>query len=331
MTITLIKEIANQLLELELAPAVRFRLLRDVLLITSNDEELKEVKKSLLASKWIAGIQAEQQADGGGGRFHSADTLVKKRIVTTEHAISRGLALGLEPTDGIFQKTTGYLVNLLNGKISFPDPPEKNERWVTGTRLFVAATLAVLQPGSSVLNNVRDTWVEIAKKTFISEIYDPEQEMLAHRDCTGILVEDECLYYLVLHNKYTVALLGARASSLPGKLEKELVNWLWTRQEGLHYLGVSMAWKPARARASQLERWFQSHELLARFPSWKALAGDTIEWLWNQRNGDGFWDFGKRIVHPDLYYFPLSENWRNEQHRQIDWTVRTLVLLRNFH
>ncbi|MFW9993252.1 MAG: hypothetical protein ACFFD4_14510 [Candidatus Odinarchaeota archaeon] len=331
MTVALVEELANQLLELEPAPAVRFRLLRDVLRVSNTDGKLEEAKRSLLSSKWITELQAGQLADGSWGRFHSANTAVKKRIVTTEHAVSRGLALGLESGDGIFQKTADYLVNLLNGKKSFPDPPEKNERWTTGTRLFTAATLAVLQPGSTALNSVHRTWIEIARRTFISGVHDPEQELLAHRECTGMLVEDNCLYYLVLHNKYTIALLGARIHSLPGKLEKKLVSWLWGRQEGMQYLGIPPAWKPAGASANQLEHWFQSQELLARFPSWKALAGDTVEWLWNQQKEDGYWDFGKRISHPDPGYFPLSESWRNERCRKIDWTVRTLVLLRNFY
>jgi len=320
-----IEETAHRVLQESPDRVVRFRLLRDVLRVAFNSDTLVRARQEMLKSQWILELKNRQKEDGGWGRFHSA-MKSEGRIMTTEAAVERGLALGLEAHDEIFRTTTDYLTRLLEGKVDFPDPPEKNNRWATGKQLFTAATLARICPNLPILDKPWQLWVTIAEHTFASGKYDSEAEIRAHDMLTGASVKDS---YLVLSNRYQLALLGSRATKLPKALEFALVDWVWRKDDGIGYLNIPLANPPPRYTAGMLDRLFTSLELLSHFPSWHRFAKNMIEWLWTQRNDKDLWDFGPRANMS--VYFPLSENWRKLKHRQHDWSTRVLALLRKFY
>jgi hypothetical protein len=250
----------------------------------------------------------------------------KGKIVTTEAAVERGLALGLEASDPTFHTAINYLSRLLEGTVDFPDPPERNNRWATGKQLFAAATLARICPTLPILDKTWELWATIAEQTFVSGRYDPEAEIRAHETLTGASVKDS---YLVLNNRYQLALLGSRAAKLPKAVENALVEWVWHKNDSVGYLEIPLANLPRRFAPGMLDRLFTSLEILSYFPSWHGFADNIIDWLWKQRNSEGLWDFGPRASMS--VYFPLSENWRKVKHRQHDWSTRVLAILRNFY
>ena len=319
----LVEEAARRILRGNCDPVVRFRLLRDVLRTPPTSDVLTRARCEMLQSRWIRGLRNEQREDGSWGRFHSA-VKCEGKIVTTEAAVERGLALGLEASDSIFQATINYLTHLLKGNIAFPDPPERNNRWRTGTQLFAAATLARICPTLPVLDHPWRLWVEIGERTFASGKYDEEAEIRAHEALTGASVKDS---YLVLNNRYQLELLGSRALELPRTLESALVNWVWHKDDGVGYLEVPLADPPHRFTAGVLDRLFTSLEILSRFPSWRMHAENMIDWIWTQRDSEGLWDFGSRASMS--VYFPLSESWRKSKSRKQDWSTRVLTLLRS--
>ncbi len=307
-------------------PVVRYRLTRDVLLTPPEDHELSLARNDLLTSRWVQALEREQWGDGSWGRLHSQDYRAKQKVPTTEAGVQRALALGLDATHPVLQKAASYLSGVLEGKIQPPDRPEKNDRWHTGLQLFTAATLALIQPDLPILDDVWELWATIAGQAFAAGVYDRDAEARAHRDLTGASVRDS---YLVLDNKYTLALLGARAAELPGDLEAVLLNWAWHKKDGLRYLGQRVSHAPVPLKSGSFERWLTSLELLTRFPGWHNLAGDMIQWLWEARKPDGLWDFGPRSAHSMI--LPFSETWRHKTARSFDWTTRVLVSLRRYH
>ena len=319
-----IEETAHRILQEKPDPVVRFRLLRDVLRLPPDTDMLDNARREMLLSQQILELKNEQKEDGSWGRFHSA-IRTKGRIETTEAAVERGLALGLEASDPVFRITISYLSSLLEGSIDFPDPPERNNRWATGKQLFAASTLARICPTLPILDKAWELWATIAKHAFNSGEYDQEAEIQAHQMLTGASVKDS---YLVLNNRYQLALLGSRAKKLPRTLENALVNWVWHRTDGVGYLEIPLSNSPILFTSGMLDRLFTSHELLSYFPSWHGLAGNVVDWLWEQRNGEGFWDFGPRASMS--CYFPLSNSWRRKLDRQNDWSVRALALLRKY-
>jgi hypothetical protein len=317
------EETPRRILQENCDPVVRFRLLRDVLRVPRTSDALTRARREMLQSQWIIELKNEQREDGSWGRFHSA-MKTKNRIWTTEAAVERGLALGLEASDRILCSAIGYLSNLFKGSVEFPDPAERNDRWTTGKQLFAAATLARICPTLPVLDKTWKLWNTIAQLTFVSGEYDPEAETRAHRMLTGASVKDS---YLVLNGRYQLTLLGSRAAELPRTLESALVNWVWHKADGVGYLEIPLANPPHRFTAGMLDRLFTSLEILSRFPSWHRHAENMIDWIWTQRDSEGLWDFGSRASMS--VYFPLSESWRKSKSRKQDWSTRVLTLLRS--
>jgi hypothetical protein len=108
-----------------------------------------------------------------------------------------------------------------------------------------------------------------------------------------------------------------------------LVRWAWHRPGGIGYLSVPLSPPPLQAKAGVMDRWFSSQDLLARFPSWRTMAGEAVAWLWEARTAEGDWDLGPRPA--ASVALPLSASWRKKGPRQYDWTTRVLALLRRFY
>jgi len=316
-----IRDSAERILADDPDPVVGLRLLRDVLRKPSASGDVATARARLETSHWVQDLQREQRADGSWGRFHTADSGGKQRIAKTEAGVDRALALGLDACHPILSRASRYITDILCGRTAFPDRAERNQRWATGARMFAGATLAKIQPRAAVLDGVWETWADIARRTFVSGSYDPEAEIHAHRDLTGV---SKGLAYLALHNKYALTLLGSRAVDLPRRTEHALAAWAWHKEGGLLYLGEQPAKPPACVRGGNVDRWLASVELISSFPSWHGLAGDVIGWLWGQRHEDGIWDFGPGML-------PLSGTWRKRGRRQHDWSTRILALLAAYY
>jgi hypothetical protein len=66
--------------------------------------------------------------------------------------------------------------------------------------------------------------------------------------------------------------------------------------------------------------------ILSRFPSWLTMSQGTLNWLWQQKDEDGYWDFGSQTSF--CIDFPISESWRKPLNRRVDYSTCALALLR---
>lgn len=240
--------------------------------------------------------------------------------------IERALALGLDLSHPILHDAAEHVRDIMLGKRPFPDRPEVNDRWPTGVRLYLASTLSLIHPRDPMLDTDRQLWLKIARRTFQSGEYRQEDEIQAHATLTGATVKDS---YLVLNGKYQLNILGSIHGSLSIDLEHQLLAWLWGLPGGIGYLTMQLNQPPPLEKSGHVDRWLASLELLSRlFPPWGEFASTSIDWLWDQRNDMGYWDFGSRPAW--TAYFPLSDNWRRKRDRRFDWTTRILILLRKY-
>ncbi|MHB0988407.1 MAG: hypothetical protein ACYC3P_07070 [Bellilinea sp.] len=323
--IDVIEETATKILDLTSGAVVRYRLLRDVLRKAPDCPEIQQARENLKYSRCIQELEKEQRADGGWGVFHSRSTLLKQKIPSTEVGVERALSLGLDASHPILQKASAYVLGIMQGDITFPDYPEKNDRWKTGERLFLASTLSLIYPEHPLLNDDRELWHEIARRTFQSGKYSEDDEIKAHADLTGATVKDS---YLVLSSRYQLNILGSIPGTISEELERVLLQWLWEKPYGIGYLTVSLNCEPPR-KTGPFDRWLASLEMLARlFPSWVHFAQSSIDWLWKKRNEQGYLDFGPRPS--SIAFLPLSDGWRERHNRIYDWTTRILILLRKY-
>lgn len=94
---------------------------------------------------------------------------------------------------------------------------------------------------------------------------------------------------------------------------------------------ATQADSPAPPRASKhqlfLFEWIHTHQLLSRFRDWSEISSQTVNWIWEKRTEEGFWDLGRSAARRPYSSFLLSESRRRPQNRVIDSTVEMLGLL----
>ncbi len=297
-------------------PLVKARLQREVRLLPTGPADVSQAPQ-------VTPISAVQQPDGSWGRFHSRDSAHPGPVLTSEWAIQRLLALGLDQEADPLRRATAFMAGVLRGECQWSDPAEKNPRWPLVMSTITAGTLACVSPYHLALDELHSAWLAAAEHIFSGGVYHLQREVEALRELSsGVLFGPQ---FFLMKNKYTLWLLSARPECLSADLDAAIVRWAWERREGLGYMGVPLATRPASLTATRLELWLQSLETLARFRSFREAAGPALAWLWAQCRPDGLWDLGPRD--PQGYYFPLSVDWRHPLQRKVDWSTRVLVLL----
>ena len=322
MMINLIQNIDLTILKQSPDVIVRCMMERELLNIQGNGQ----VKHRLEGSRHVHSLASEQHDDGSWGRFHSQDSRRKQKFPTTEFAVQRAVHLGLDHTHPILAKAAGYIERVLDQRLPFPDPPETNDRWETGKRLFLASTLSLILPDHPLVTRERTLWLAIAERAFQSGEYRLEDEIAAHAELTGASIRHS---YLTLSGKYQLILIGTHHRKLPFSFEKSLVAWVWDLPEGIGYYTQPLN-VPPDIRPEAVDRWLSSIALiLQRFPAGARHAQPAIQWLLDQQTDEGCWDFGP--CPRSSPFLPLSENWRNPNHRNFDWTTRVLCILARYY
>jgi hypothetical protein len=101
--------LALRILDLDPDPAPRYLVLRDLWHCAPGEASLRAAQNNLSESRWIIALAGAQQPDGTWGRFHTQDTRVKRLFPTSEYAIRRALALGLDQHSPVLQKVSGFI------------------------------------------------------------------------------------------------------------------------------------------------------------------------------------------------------------------------------
>lgn len=318
-----IKLRAHMLLEMNPSPVVKLRLLRDVLHVPTDHAQLQSVSSLIDQSRQVQLLIEEQRNDGGWGAFHSRSSTSKQKTASTEVAVERAINLGLGQDHPTLERAKEYILSIMRGENRFPDYHEKNDRWATGMRLFLASTLSLIDPQNEELEADRELWREIAIQTFRSGTYSERDEIQAHKELTGASVKNS---YLKINNRYSLNVLGSKAELLPMEVERALLNWICDYEGGIGYLEIPLSAEPPLTKPGPIDRWFASLEMMSRLfrQSVQYLAGH-IDWIWDQQDRDGLWDFGPRATTSIL--LPLADSWRAKGSRRIDWSTRVLLLV----
>jgi len=199
---------AEKILELHPDPVPHFRLLRDVLHLDPTSADYCQAEKALQGSKWIALLHRSQWPDGTWGRFHTQDTRVKQPFITTEVAITTALDSGLDRHSPILQKVQNVLVDYADGKIYWPDPPEKHDNplaWYVWMRQWSAAVLSQIDQRHPRLEEFWNIWAESVKASFHSGSYDRQKEI----EALNSLLKCRMKNPVPFHNKYPLLILSA--------------------------------------------------------------------------------------------------------------------------
>jgi hypothetical protein len=308
---------AAAILETRPDPVPQYRLLNEVLRLSPGEHELRRAKTAAEDGKWVKQLSEAQLPDGSWGRFHSQDSQLKSTFRTSEEAIDRAYALGLEPGHPVLCRARDYLENVLAGKAHITDREEKNEAWPLIIKLILLGRLAQIEPTHPM---VAESWkylAEVARRAFASGHYCLADEAQAHLELSGRRVPNG-----FLESQHALWTLASRP--LPPKLEQDLVQWIWNKPDGIRYVRVALTNPQPRTAAY----WLKSLNILSRFSSWRQVCADILNKLWGWRDARGYWDFGSQIARSAD--FPLSDNWRKQVKRKVDYSTCVLVVLRRW-
>lgn len=308
---------ARELLEAPPDAVVTWRLLREVLRVQPDDPERLASKNVLKSDPWVLQLAQVQLPDGSWGRFHSQDTKQKTLFRTTEEAIDRAFALGLEPSEDPLAHTRQYILDVLNGIAHVTDRDEKHAAWPLGIKFILAGRLAQIDPANPILDTHWSYLAEVAGQAFTSGYYRREDEVEAYLRLSGIHWPQG-----FLESQHSLRILSTR--QLPKKLEKSLINWIWHKPDGIGYLRAPLE----ELQPRQIGPWLRSMSILSRFTTWREICMASLNQLWTQRDEQGLWDFGSHITR--TIDFPLSSNWRKRNNRKVDYSTYILVLLRKY-
>jgi len=298
-------------------PVVACRLLREVLRVPAGDPEMIEVKETAQRSKWVRQLEQSQLPDGSWGRFHTQDAKKKTAFRTTEEAVDRAAAMGLEPGEGVLKRLSLYCEHILRGEAQISDWYEKNESFPVLIQYIVAGRLAQIDPASNTLTSYWEFLTEVARRAFSSGVYNLHDEAEAFLQLSGVHVRGG-----FLESQHALWILSSR--KLPESLELAFVSWIWRKPDGIRYIRSPLA----HLQPHRIGFWLRSMNILSRFPSWRTLAHGSLVELWEQRDKDGSWDFGSSIA--GCVEFPISESWRQPDKRRQDFSTHILVLLRKY-
>ena len=113
---------------------------------------------------------------------------------------------------------------------------------------------------------------------------------------------------------------------LPYPVEEAYISHIIEEERGiagvhdhaLHHL-------PLDFPSMETTRFLAALDLMAFFPSAGRFLEDAKTWLWEQLNPAGRWDLGK--TGHDGVYLPMSSSWRRPFDREVDSSVRLLLIL----
>jgi hypothetical protein len=310
-----LQSIARVVLASKPEPILAWRLMHQVLDIPAHYPEMAVAKAAALDSNWVHQLEGAQLPDGSFGRFHSQDTKHKTIFRTSEEAIDRAFALGLEASHPILTRMTGYIQRALQGQVHITDPDEKNQAWPLIIRLILAGRLAHIEPSDRLIAPFWQYLQEVTRYAFRSGCYRLEDEVDAYQQLSGVHVPKG-----FLESQHALWILSCQA--MDSQLENKLIDWVWNKPDGIRYVRAPLTAPQPR----RIGYWLRSVNILSRFAAWREMSPLTLNRLWESRHEQVWWDFGKQSGR--CAEFPLSHNWRQHINRKIDYTTGMLAVLR---
>ena len=316
----LVSNLAYRLLENPIDPVPRYRILKDVLMWPDEPESIQLAREQAMSSFYVRELSQSQAADGSWGRFYTRNKMVKFAGKTTETALVRSVSLGMDKKHPVIGRSIKYLESVLLGLASWPDRPEETLEWPVGIKLVTAACLNLLDPENEASRPVAALWQGILQETLADGYFDEVRYQEMFEDYFHQLPNNGSS---LARSGYILMLLRNR---IPYDLEVRLTNHLINHARGIFLINNrSLNHFPLEFPSRESLRFLAALDLLSYFPSASNLLEKAYEWLWDQKNSEGLWDFGQ--LGRDGLHLPLSNSWRVLKARETDCTIRILTIM----
>lgn len=304
-------------------PAVKYKILFHFLDLPYDDNMLVALRDDFLNSDIVAQLYHEQLPDGSWGPLRDKDYSCKRIFPTTEVAIYRCLYIGLTYDDrDILFLALDYLEEFLQGKSSYK-LYNKNERAIPWQMSEIAAFAERIQPYHPLCDEIWNEWNYIAELAFSDGEYSHERDKKAQHEIFHTR-EDRLI-------PIPISLLVTRPNHFSEKLEKAMLDYYGRKA---YYNGYfwdkSLDKLPETFVTNKTRRWFHTIKYINQFRNTKEYLQDTMEWLLNNRNKDGLWDYGTQIKDPWGYFGYFSTNRNNKYNRIVDCTMEVLNIFKTY-
>ncbi len=271
------------------------------------------------SGKWAKEIISMQDEDGKWGSFHSMAQPTNKPL-TTEQALRRLEQLGYTIEDECIQKAVSYMNECLTGKKELPDYREKGIDWDVFTDLILASWIRKFTPDNPAANRVAGQWAEAVAVGFAGGTFNREVYITAYTNIFDVKRESR---YFDFETFYFVSLLF---DCFDEYTEQLFVDYILNSDGGIYYIySKKIVDLPDVFESKSASYYLNAIELLSKYKSAKQKFRFVVDWLNDNRNENGKWDMGKSVN--DKVYFPLSDDWRKKEVRELDCTVRINALL----
>ncbi|MFC1718384.1 hypothetical protein ACFL6S_32310 [Candidatus Poribacteria bacterium] len=315
-------------------PAVRIRLLRDILKRPDDDPEIVEAKEQLEDTEWVRLLTENQNQRG------DFQQRLKPELRSDVFSTSLGIALdiGLATEHPVVARAKRFAERCLSDGV-LSTLPQMNPRSPGDPDLSVferdlASMLAKVDRESPLVEEVFGKWMIIAGVALSSGEYDKEAQKEIHEDIFG---PEYNLGHSIRYPEWVLAgaagLLAARADLLDPIDDEAYTEWLISDRsdimKGIERL-LSPTCKPSH-KSLHAVRILLNAENLYGFRNWGVYIADVADCFWQIRGDDGFWNLGSACANP--YYttrIRLSGNWRGKRGAH-DWTTRILLLLQRYY
>lgn len=266
--------------------------------------------------KWATQILLARHEDGMWGNFHALSSPVKGRPITTEQAIRRLHRLGYTIEDEVIKNVVERMVLCITDRQKIDNYFEKTHDWQLFEKLMLSAWIRIFEPQNPYALEVARGWADIAEKAFASGTYCREDDIEAFTQQQGRKPRSgfETGFGMFYH---AVLLQGV----LTPKTERMFLDYYLSKPDGMYYIyDRPLNQVPEEFVSKGASCYLAAMEVLEGYETAKEKLSFVVEWLNDNKDENGQWDFGPKAN--DGVYFPLADSWRKAEDRKRDCTER---------
>jgi len=318
-----LKQYALRLYEYCETPAVRYKILFHLLGEPYESEKLADLRAGFLKSDIVEELYRAQDYNGGWGRLLSKDYSAKDKFPTSMTAINRCLYIGLTIEDrDILLLAYEYLEEFLKGtsREKFRDSNERALPWRTAA---VCETIEKIKPYNSLCDRSYAEWSYIAARAYESGEYSYERERAAQREI--FLTREDRLVPMQF------GLLLQRRDKVAPELENAMLRHHggYANERG-YFWNQTPTKLPDNFVYNKTRRWFATFNYINQFRGSAVYLGGAVDWLIENRNADGLWDWGTQVKDPWGYFGYFSTSRYYKHNRVVDCTMEILSFLKKY-
>jgi len=301
-------------------PAPAFIMQREIFKTAADDPAYVDAYERLKQTKYYTELANEQQPDGSWGRFHTQNSKdpVKRRFVTTEHALQRARQMGLPKDDPVMVKAIGLMERYVTETETWTDSVEKHhdngKSHMRARPFLTAAVLNQTDPGNPAVKPKQDVYVRTLAASVSGDTIDE-----AAWDAENRAYRGPCLN---AWNAYSALMLSN--ADADDTLQRLYLRYLWDRRDGIYYISNASVNNVCCIEDRSFGMWLGVLEYLIKYPQFVEFAQPTVipHLLYEaERLMDGRAEVSKS------YGVRYADNWRDGGKRTSDVLLRILRLL----